>query len=387
VKYLFKNLFHSCTFYPYLHAAKDSLTNMDKILHVTESMAGGILSIISRICELQNDSKNQLKVIYIKRNGTPDEKTLKINFFKLIEIEKISESSKMSQLGELFVRLRSTMAANEYDVMHLHSSIAGFLGRAARMTVRTRTRIYYSPHGYAFLNTSLSPFKRKLYLKLEQFASLAPSTVIATCKSESHLAQKLNKHRRVELIQTGVPSSAIIKKHRSLGMGKPTVAMIGRVCPQKNPQSFNKVAQELMHEFNFVWIGDFDPDHLIPNFWFTPKIKITGWLTQKELLKTLSKVDLLLFQSLWEGFALSIPLAQSLGIPVITNDSPGNVDAIEDGRNGLVCNSHNKTLYGIRQILQSQRSYEKFSKESLKIANLRMIDDDLGSSLLKIYDL
>ena len=100
---------------------------MYKILHVTESMAGGILSIISRICELQNDPKNQLKVIYVQRDGTPDESTLKLNFFKLIEIEKITESSKMSQFGALFVRLRSTMAANEFEVIHLHSSSRSFV--------------------------------------------------------------------------------------------------------------------------------------------------------------------------------------------------------------------------------------------------------------------
>ena len=99
----------------------------------------------------------------------------------------------------------------------------------------------------------------------------------------------------------------------------------------------------------------------------------------------LESIDLLLFQSLWEGFSLSIPLAQSRGIPVITNSSPGNIDAVLDGENGAVSDSTLETIQAIREILGDKEIYQNYSKKSLSYCAERLTDDHLGSSLSVIY--
>ena len=285
----------------------------------------------------------------------------------------------------MFIRIRKILSSNQFDVIHLHSSIAGFLGRMALHSVKTKTKVFYSPHGYSFLNLEQSTFRRKIYFTLEQLASRTDAATVATCNSEFNLAKKVNKNQRIASVQTGIPRNSISKTPRRLQDRKPRIAMIGRVCVQKNPREFDRVAQILMNEFDFIWIGDFDPDHEYPNFRFSQNVKVTGWLNSVELSLVLDSIDLLLFQSLWEGFALSIPLAQGKGIPVITNSSPGNIDAVLDGENGAVSDSTLETVKAIREILRDQIIYQIYSKQTLSHCAEHLTDDDLGSSLSIIY--
>jgi len=358
---------------------------LKKVLHVTESLGGGILTILSRISELQILTSLSVTILYTERIVTPNIETLKSEYFRGAQVESIRSTSGISKYLKMFIRIRKILSSNQFDAIHLHSSIAGFLGRMALYSVKTKTKVFYSPHGYSFLNLDQSTFKRRIYFALEQLASRADSATVATCNSEFNSAKRVNKNQRIALVQTGVPRNSITKTPRRLQDRKPKIAMIGRVCVQKNPREFDRVAQILMDECDFIWIGDFDPDHEFPNFRFSQNVKVTGWLNREELSLVLNSIDLLLFQSLWEGFALSIPLAQSRGIPVITNSSPGNIDAVVDGQNGAVSDSTLETVKAIREILKDQMIYQIFSKRSLSHCAEHLTDDHLGSSLSIIY--
>lgn len=358
---------------------------LKKVLHVTESLGGGILTILSRIVELQIPSSLSVAILYTDRIATPDIETLKSEYFHGAQVQCIESQSKISKYLKLFFQLREILSSNQFDVIHLHSSIAGFLGRMALYWVKTSTKVFYSPHGFSFLNLEQSTFRRKIYFTLEQIASRANATTVATCKSEFELANTVNNNKRIALVQTGIPRDSISKTPRQLQDRKPRIAMIGRVCVQKNPREFNKVAEILMEEFEFIWIGDFDPDHEYPDFSFSHNVKVTGWLSKVELSLVLESIDLLLFQSLWEGFALSIPLAQSRGIPVVTNSSPGNIDAVLDGKNGAICDSTLVTVEAIREILRERMIYQIYSEQTLVHCAKYSTDDHLGSSLSVIY--
>lgn len=358
---------------------------LKRVLHVTESLGGGILTILSRIVELQISSPLSVAVLYANRIITPDIETLKSDYFRGAQVESIVSSSAISKYIKLFFRIRKILSSNQIDVIHLHSSIAGFLGRVALISVKTRTKVFYSPHGFSFLNLEQSILRRKIYFILEQLASRTNSTTVATCHSEFQLAKLVNKKQRIASVQTGIPKSFICETARELQDRKPRIAMIGRVCVQKNPREFDRVAQILYGEFDFIWIGDFDPDHDYPNFGFSKGVTVTGWLKKQELSLILESIDLLLYQSLWEGFSLSIPLAQSKGIPVITNSSPGNIDAVIHGENGAVSNSTLDTIKAIQEILGDKEIYKNYSQKSLNYCADYFTDDDLGSSLSVIY--
>ncbi|BAN72290.1 putative glycosyltransferase [Lacticaseibacillus paracasei subsp. paracasei] len=62
------------------------------------------------------------------------------------------------------------------DIIHVHSSKAGVLGRLA-FTGHYK-KLYYTPHGYSFLMQDSFALKRALYWIIEKAVALTHSTTI-----------------------------------------------------------------------------------------------------------------------------------------------------------------------------------------------------------------
>lgn len=96
-------------------------------------------------------------------------------------------------------------------------------------------------------------------------------------------------------------------------------------------------------------------------------------LPHDEILKLMSKHDLFIFPSLFEGFGLVITEAMSQGTPVITTDRTCGPDIIHNGVDGWVVEAGNPAP--IRQLLErfieTPELLVKVGKEALKTASNR----------------
>ncbi|MFS8630836.1 MAG: glycosyltransferase, partial [Bacillales bacterium] len=73
------------------------------------------------------------------------------------ELSPIQDFRSSLQLKKLLKELNP-------DLIHLHSSKAGVLGRLANsLLFSNKKQIFYTPHGYSFLRLDVSATKRKLY--------------------------------------------------------------------------------------------------------------------------------------------------------------------------------------------------------------------------------
>lgn len=120
-----------------------------------------------------------------------------------------------------------------------------------------------------------------------------------------------------------------------------TVAMLGRVTAQKNPQRFIDVAS-LSKEANlnivFKWIGDgplrSEMEDLCRAKGLENIVTFTGF--QKNPFPMLSRADILMVTSDFEGFCLAIPEAMCLGVPVISTRTAGPSEIIGDNEYGVL---------------------------------------------------
>ena len=172
---------------------------MKKILMVCEAFGGGVFTYVSQLC---NDMCDEFDVYlaYALRAQTPENyKDFLNKKVNLIEIKNMSAKGLGSISNYIKVRkeLLNIEAKVKPDIIHLHSSIAGGIGRL--VFKGKENVIVYTPHGYAHILMG-SGVKCKVYGALERVLGKFSKTITLTCcESEDEVAKTLTAY-----IETGI---------------------------------------------------------------------------------------------------------------------------------------------------------------------------------------
>ena len=305
---------------------------MKKILMVCEAFGGGVFTYVSQLC---NDMCNDFDVFlaYSLRPQTPrNYKELLDKRVCLIQVNSFSVKGLTNIPNDIKVikELRAIERRVKPDIIHLHSSIAGGIGRLA-FKGKNNT-IVYTPHGYAHILMG-SDKKSVIYKWMEKILGRMNFITLTCCESEDEVAKTLCK--RTAYIETGIDLadlSASLNGIQPEKNEKFTVFTLGRACVQKQPQVFNKIA-ELVPEARFVWIGNGELENLL----IAPNIEVTGWKPRKEALAIAKGADVFILCSLGEAIAMSLIENMYIKKLILVSNTMGNKSVIKDGVNGYVC--------------------------------------------------
>jgi glycosyltransferase involved in cell wall biosynthesis len=256
----------------------------------------------------------------------------------------ISPASDLDCLRRLF----GLMARGRYDVVHTHSSKAGFLGRLAARLARVPA-VVHTPHGYYFLNES-GGSKRAFYLNLERAAGLATDCLIALSATElsETLENGIVSKRKTVLIENGIqvpePRSAeeIARIRQTLAPGATHVAgTVARITPQKGPFDFVRMTRSLVDAVpgvHLLWCGDGEMrpevEALAKELGVADRLHFLGYRT--DVLDVMAAMDLFILTSHWEGLPYTVLDAMALQKPVVATAAVGTRDIVQDGVTGLL---------------------------------------------------
>lgn len=332
-----------------------------KVMHVVEAFGGGIYSFLVELCNaIANDY--EVVIVYSNREQTP--KNFKKDFnnkIKFIYLDMCRGMNPSKNISSLF-ELKNIISNEDPDVVHLHSSKAGFIGRIACKQIGfDMNKVLYNPHGFSFLQQNESIFKRKMYFYLEKFAASLGGIVIGCSKGEEREAKKISKY--VINIDNSINTNKIdelikdFKINRDKNDNNIVIGTVGRICFQKNPKMFNGIAKKFP-EFNFIWIGDGE----IRNELEAKNIRITGWMSRKDVLKELMNIDIFILTSLWEGLPIALLEAMYLKKVVIVSNVIGNRDVVVDRENGYLCNNAEEFIENIGQTINDEYIRKEFSR-------------------------
>ena len=336
-----------------------------KIIHVVESFAGGVYDFLVSLTKGLHEYKHI--IIHGKREDTPPLNKIKKDFPDETELiywknacREVNPKKDMLALFELLKVFKKYK--DSADIIHLHSSKAGFLGRLAARMLGIENRVIYTSHGVSFLRKDIPNIKLKQFIFFEKLAYKLGGKVIACSKSEAEEFRKVGIN--AEYIYNGVP---IVRNHCS-SKKKPDkliIGTVGRISYQKNPILFNKIAERFIQngKVQFVWIGDGEFKHMLTS----KNIFITGWLNRKEVLNRLADIDIYLSTSLWEGLPLSVLQAMALKKPLILSNCVGNRDLVENNINGFLCENLNCFEVNIKKLIQNKGLRKNFGENSYKI--------------------
>ncbi len=155
-----------------------------KILYIVEAMGGGVFTYIVDLANELVDTYD-MYIAYAVRKQTPS--NYKDYFDKrihMIEVKNFARAINATKDIAAFFEIRKIAKEIKPDIIHLHSSKAGALGRFAFSG--KRVPLFYTPHGYSFLMQNSSEAKRKIYKGIEIICGKRNCTTIS-CSEGEHL--------------------------------------------------------------------------------------------------------------------------------------------------------------------------------------------------------
>lgn len=271
-----------------------------KILHVTEAMGGGVQNAISKYTRLLSSDHH---IVF----GRPRPGESAGEFSTNTRVIEYSGS-----LLSYLLRVRALIKSELPDVVHIHSSFAGL----ARLLAPTTSPLVYSPHCYAFERRDKSQAWQKLLRMVEQVLAVRTQTLVAVSPHEAKLGSVLNARMPVHFVPNTVPEmSARISKGE-----RPSVTMVGRIGPQKDPVLFAEVAELVGGKIDFVWVGD--GDTAMKERLLGAGVRVSGWVSPEQARREVAASHLYVHTGAWEAAPISAIEAATLGTPVIARAIP-----------------------------------------------------------------
>jgi glycosyltransferase involved in cell wall biosynthesis len=361
-------------------------TPVNHVAHVTECLAGGTLAVLRHMAAELAAARVRQTLIYSRRPDSPAEVSrLFPASMRLVELRPAS-GTHIGFVSDLTCALRVLMAGDPPDIVHLHSSKAGFIGRLALRALDARsgarTRVLYSPHGLAFLNP-LRPWSSAACWALERIAGLIDCQPVGCGASEARALGGVNRRRAVVLENPVEPSFFDVQQDEP---ESPLVMSVGRVCEQKAPEIFAELSVRVRldaENARFVWVGAGDPDR--EAMLRAVGVEVTGWVPQDEVRARLAGATAYVQTSRWEGLPLSVLQAMAVGLPCLVLDAVGNRDAIRHNESGLVARDIDELEMYLTMLLASSPLRERLGAGARARASERFSLARFRSSLLELY--
>lgn len=327
-----------------------------KLLYISQATGGVQRHIISLLEKIDRDKfeitvicppKDLIKGVCLDKESFVEElKRIGIRAYPISMCREIKPVSDLLAFFKIYFFIKK----EKFDIVHTHSSKAGFLGRiAARMA--QASVIIHTPHSPPFDRPPSMLFQKILYIFLEKFAGLFCDKIITVCNGERDLVVKLHvvPLHKVEVIKNAIDLSlydikfntAAKKIELDIEQKDKVVVLVGRMASQKAPFDFIKAAVCVKKDFaevKFLLLGDGPllkelSDYVIEKG-YSDFIKILGW--RNDTMEIISISDIFVLSSLWESLPYSLLDAMAFRKPIVTTDTLGPREYVEEGYNGFV---------------------------------------------------
>jgi glycosyltransferase involved in cell wall biosynthesis len=378
---------------------------MIKVLQVLEATVGGTRRHLLSLVEGLDKSRFQVEIAApLIRQGTIDD-TGFIDEIKALDvrIHRVNMRRSIQPVADLRALwvLTNLIRREKYDIVHVHSSKAGFLGRIAARLNGVPT--VYTPNGFYFLS-NMPTAKVKTYLLLERLAGRLTDCLIAVSESEREQAVNhgLISPARIVVIPNAIDiqrfrPDPVIGRQLRIEFGVPDDAMVvgtvARFIEQKDPITFIRAARliaDRMPNVRFLWCGEGPMRHeieqLAAELELTSVIHFLGY--RKDIANLMNVFDMFVLTSIFEGLPYTILEAMAVGLPLVVTDVVGNRDVVIDGQNGLIVvpRSPEEVANAVSKLFQDREKRLSMGQESYYLVTKHYRIQDMVSNIEGVYE-
>jgi glycosyltransferase involved in cell wall biosynthesis len=357
-----------------------------KVLHAAETIKGGVATVLRQLAKSQI-AEHGCENIYCL---VPDDQVLELYGVDIKSIEAFPRAGRgISGFIKFFYIFTRLVLKIRPDVVHLHSSFAGVLGRLSLILLWPiyRPKVIYCPHAFSFMMT-VSKFKSRIYTLIEKMLLPITDAVICVSYCEKKMAMEAGlKGDKLIVVHNGVPrpGNNSIKNDASEISDYIQLLFVGRFDYQKGFDILSDTMFLLEGEkFHLTVVGDFVLESTNKNQ-DLPQTTYAGWLTAEQLAPHFLRADVLIIPSRWEGFAM-VPLeAMSYGLPVLASNCSSFPEVVEDRINGRLFDPAQTTE--LCQILKStsREDWRKMGIAAKETFNNKFTANKMIASTKQVY--
>ena len=259
------------------------------------------------------------------------------------------------------------------DIIHLHSSKAGLLGRIAFPKEKT----VYTVHGFDSIRLAYRNF-----LPIEKSLQKHCAAIVGVSKYDERNLISEGIKNNVSTVYNGIYEPSSLKKDpfKSIIGYNYKVLCIARLSAQKKHDLFMEVAT-LLPDCAFIWIGNqTSPEFAYPsNVFFLGNIKAAGAYTEY--------ADIFFLPSNYEGLPMVIIESLSKGTPVVAS-AVGGITELLNGMNGwAVENDARKMAQVIKQyLLMSPEQKYTIKNNAIETYKKCFTVEKMTDGYLRIYN-
>lgn len=332
-----------------------------KILHIiTNTELGGAQKVCIDLCRSAVADGNTVAVASMNGGYLWSQLPAEVEQFKLKNMVKPIKPKKDLKV---YFELKKVVRKFKPDVIHLHSSKAGVLGRLVAFP--HCCRVVYTVHGFDSIR-----LKYRVFLPLEKILQHFCGAIVGVSDYDNKNLHSEKIKKNVITVYNGIDEKSVLKADTFLvKTDKKIVMTIARISPQKKIQMFLDVAEKLP-EYQFVWFGG-SPEHtteeLATVYKLPENVVLLGDIPNAS--SYIHFCDLFVLFSNFEGLPMTIIEAMSQKKAVVASNVGGIYELIDDTNGALIENDVNVACEAIKKILNNSKtktdmedkSYEKFT--------------------------
>jgi glycosyltransferase involved in cell wall biosynthesis len=257
-------------------------------------------------------------------------------------IPRLQRSVSPSRDALALFELRSLLREIRPEIVHTHSSKAGFLGRLAAKLAGVR-RIVHTPHGHVF-HGYFSPATTQVFTRLERLAARWTDRIVTLSDAEAgqHLANGIGRAGQFVTIPSGVDLGQVIAASpKRLVAHGPIIGCVARLAPIKGQRYLIEAAPEILRSFPEATIALVGKGETRPALQaqaaalgVADRVVFAGH--RDDVASVMSGFDMFVLPSLNEGMGRVLVMAMALGKAIVASAVGGIPELLDSGQAGLL---------------------------------------------------
>tara|TARA_R110002073_G_scaffold141109_5_gene292143 strand:- start:111 stop:1178 length:1068 start_codon:yes stop_codon:yes gene_type:complete len=299
------------------------------------------------------------------------------------------------------LKIRNIIIKNEIDLLFPYTIKPVIYGSLAGRFTNTPVISLITGLGFTFSKSSIKArVLQKVTEVLYKIALSKNNAIIFQNSDDVALFREkgiLNKNQNTHIVDgSGIHLERYPFRENNKVSDKIIFVFVARLIREKGADLFMDAAQKLKTEFpkaEFHIIGNIDnsPSSINPNRLseLNERKIITYHGFKKNVANYLTNSDVFVLPTYYrEGIPRSILEALSIGMPVITTNTPGCKETVLRNENGILIEPKqlNELILGIRFFLENPASIGPMGNRSRKLAVERFNVDIINDMILKIVN-
>lgn len=309
------------------------MANLVFVITRADTIGGAHIHVKDLAKEL---TKHGVKVTVMVGGRGPFTRLLADESVSVLSLRQLDRSIKPLRDMLAFRELRAEIRRMNPDLVVLHSSKAGLLGRLATSTLKIPSS--FTVHGWSFTE-GIGSVRAKVFHAIEAATARFTDKVIVVSSYDKQLARRKRVvgDDRMEVVHNGIHDDPSFR--RAIPDRNPVkLIMVARMDHQKDHLVLIETLRNMKDlEWNLDLVGDGPQrptiEDRISEVGLSQRVRVLGLRTDVHDL--LAQAQVFVLTSHWEGFPLTTLEAMRAGLPVVVSDVGGAAEAIVHGRTGL----------------------------------------------------